>query len=66
MTATYQPRLTQMCHNFYALGQQIWNEAQVQGFSNTQINTICSGAKADRTAVTNTTHIAILSALAGL
>jgi hypothetical protein len=62
------PNITKLCHDFYVVGQAIWQTAQLSGLTNTQITTICTNAKNNRLAnyTTNSVHVAILSALAAL
>lgn len=63
MSTPTNAQIVRLLHDFYTVGQNVWNAAQIQGISNTALNTICASVKADRATV-NTTHIAILAALA--
>lgn len=58
------PDMTKACHDFYALGQRVVNMQTEYGISNTVMNGICVEVKGARP-LTNTLHIAILTALAG-
>lgn len=60
--------LMALCHEFYAIGQSIVNRINNESVSNATLNAMCTQIKIDRTAggKSNSTHVAILAALAGL